>query len=49
MEMELKSLFLEQTEEEGIILENNSGTIEISPELELELIKALAGYVRFVL
>lgn len=49
MEMELKSLFLEQTEEEGIILENNSGTIEISPELELELIKALAGYVRSVL
>ena len=49
MDMELKSLFLEQTEEEGIILENNSGTIEISPELELELIKALAGYVRSVL
>lgn len=49
LKMELKSLFLEQTEEEGLILENNSGTIEFSPELEQELIKALAGYVRAVL
>lgn len=49
LEMELKSLFLEQPEKEEIILENNLETIEFSNQLEEELVKALAGYVRSVL